>query len=95
MICKVCVLPRSRIKVEEEHPIIPLEKVKKMTLTKLASAMTLSAKCSTHSEPLQIYCFSCKKEICRDCTIIGHRDHKMEFSIMLLLRNKNSNSKNN
>ena len=35
--------------------------------------------CEVHEEPMNVYCYDCKSLICRDCTIIGHRDHRNEF----------------
>ena len=30
----------------------------------------------SHSEPLKYYCDTCDESICRDCTILTHKDHK-------------------
>ena len=36
--------------------------------------------CSNHSgEPLKLYCETCKSLICRDCTIVDHRNHDFGF----------------
>ena len=36
--------------------------------------------CPKHpDEVLKLYCFDCLVVICRDCTIIDHKDHKLDF----------------
>ena len=36
--------------------------------------------CTKHAdEVLKLYCDTCQKTICRDCTIVDHRDHKYNF----------------
>ena len=79
-ICKTCMLPHSRIKVEKEHQVVSLKEMGSMSLVELASATTSIPKCSTHSEPLKFYCFDCKMMICRDCAIIDHSDHNKQSS---------------
>ena len=34
--------------------------------------------CSSHGEPLKVYCDTCEKLICHLCTINHHRDHKCD-----------------
>ena len=36
--------------------------------------------CSKHKgETLKLFCSTCQKTICRDCTIVDHREHKYDF----------------
>ena len=79
-ICKTCMLPHSRIKVEKEHQVVSLKEMGSMSLVELASATTSIPKCSTRSEPLKFYCFDCKMMICRDCAMIDHSDHNKQSS---------------
>ena len=37
-------------------------------------------KCTIHGEPMKIFCFDCSKVICRDCTVIDHKDHNIQFN---------------
>ena len=36
-------------------------------------------KCSTHNEPLKIFCATCEELICHDCTMRIHRDHDYDL----------------
>ena len=36
-------------------------------------------KCSTHNEPLRIFCETCEELICHDCTVRIHRDHDYDL----------------
>ena len=38
-----------------------------------------AAACAEHGEPQSLFCFDCERLICRDCTIIEHKEHKFEF----------------
>ena len=35
--------------------------------------------CSTHNEPFKIFCRTCEKLICHDCTVRIHRDHDYDL----------------
>ncbi len=41
---------------------------------------TSSEKCQVHRKSLKVYCFDCHKIICRDCTMVDHKDHKFDFA---------------
>ena len=39
-------------------------------------------KCHKHKdEPLKLYCYTCHKLVCRDCTLVDHKEHKYVFVI--------------
>ena len=35
-------------------------------------------KCAEHHSKLKLFCFDCDCLICRDCAIIGHKEHRFE-----------------
>ncbi len=76
-ICNNCVLSHEKLKLFTSHEVVSLEDLKKSQ----AKAMTVRAtkKCIVHGEPLLIYCFDCDSLICRDCTMIDHKNHKSQF----------------
>ena len=39
----------------------------------------VARKCTEHDKTLKLFCFDCERLICRDCTIIEHKEHKFEF----------------
>jgi len=45
-----------------------------------AQALTPKVKCEKHKgEAKKLFCESCQELICRDCTIVDHREHQFQF----------------
>ena len=45
-------------------------------LIRLSSPKRMSSRCSKHGDYLRLYCDTCGKLICRDCTVQLHKDHR-------------------
>ena len=74
--CEYCVTAHKRINAFLGHQILSLAEVKKLG----SKALAKPAFCRKHTdEVLKLYCDTCQKTICRDCTIVDHRDHKYNF----------------
>ena len=74
--CEFCVTAHKRINATKNHQILSLTEVKKLGSKALVKPMF----CSKHkSETLKLFCSTCQKTICRDCTIVDHREHKYDF----------------
>ena len=56
-----------------------LEDLKKGGVKNIPLKEAPAAACGDHGEPIILFCFDCERLICRDCTIIEHKDHKFEF----------------
>ncbi len=67
-------------KPSSSHEVDSLQDLKQGRAKVIAAKAPRTKKCRTHEEPLIIYCFDCNTLICRDCTVIAHKDHKFEFS---------------
>ncbi len=89
-ICEDCVLSHKKLKVFSSHEVASLEDLKQGRAKQIAVAEPATKKCSIHEEPLLIYCYDCDSLICRDCTVIDHRDHKFQFSKVAAPETKNS-----
>lgn len=64
-----------------------LEEAKKMG----SAAVTKPAICKEHDgEMIKLFCETCEEAICRDCTIVKHRDHKYTFVKDIFLKGKES-----
>ena len=75
-ICQFCVTAHKRINVTKSHQILSLAEVQKLG----SKALVRSAFCVKHAgETLKMYCETCQETICRDCTIVDHREHKYSF----------------
>lgn len=74
--CEFCVTAHKRINAFKGHKILSLEEVKRVG----SKALVKPAFCEKHSgELLKLFCQTCQKTICRDCTIVDHREHKYDF----------------
>ena len=74
--CEFCVTAHNRINATRGHKVLTLEEVKRLG----SKALVKPAFCRKHTgETLKLFCQSCQKTICRDCTIVDHREHKYDF----------------
>ena len=78
-ICGDCVAIHKRIKVLAGHVVASLEDLKKGGVKNIPLKEAPAAACADHGEPMILFCFDCERLICRDCTIIEHKEHKFEF----------------
>ena len=74
--CEFCVTAHKRITATRSHKILSLEEVKRVG----SKALVKPEFCEKHGEELlKLFCQTCQKTICRDCTIVDHREHKYHF----------------
>ena len=84
-LCEFCTQGHRRGRQTKTHHLISLEEVKKSG----PSAISRPQLCKEHQgEILKLYCQSCEEVICRDCTIVKHRDHKYTFTKDAYLKSK-------
>ena len=75
-LCEFCTISHQRGRNTSSHRLMTLEEAKKMG----SAAITKPAICKEHDgEVIKLFCETCEKAICRDCTIVKHRDHKYTF----------------
>ena len=74
--CEFCVTAHKRINATKNHQILSLTEVKKLG----SKALVKPSFCSKHKgDTLKLFCSTCQKTICRDCTIVDHRGHQYDF----------------
>ncbi|XP_066270948.1 E3 ubiquitin-protein ligase TRIM45-like [Branchiostoma lanceolatum] len=80
-LCGECSLAHRRAKRTREHEIIGVAELKEKLLAKAHSVKSRSLPiCPNHEdEKLKFFCESCLRPICRDCTVLQHRDHKYGY----------------
>ena len=78
-ICAGCVAIHKKLKVFAGHVVASLEDLKKGGVKNIPLKEAPARKCVEHDKTLKLFCFDCKRLICRDCTIIEHKEHKFEF----------------
>ena len=78
-ICGDCTAIHKKIKFFAGHVVASLDDLKKGGEKNIPLKEAPARKCEEHDKTLKLFCFDCKRLICRDCTIIEHKEHKFEF----------------
>ena len=74
-LCAECDQLHKKVKAYRSHKVVPKDEVN-------AAALHRSRvhHCSVHNaEVLKLYCKTCEKLVCRDCTLVDHRQHSYTF----------------
>ena len=70
-LCAFCTQAHQRARNTRSHNLVSVEG---------SAAVTKPAVCKEHDgEVIKLFCNTCEEAICRDCTIVEHRDHKYTF----------------
>ena len=76
--CEECLKQHQRMKRLKLHTTMPLEDF--MRSPQQVIALSKPENCKDHSmQSLDLYCQTCNTLICRDCTIVDHRQHQYNF----------------
>ena len=75
-LCSVCGLDlHKRLKIYKGHNVCPIARIDAATLQSCRMPY-----CTLHTtEVLKLYCETCEKLVCRDCTLVDHREHSYKF----------------
>ena len=74
--CDFCVTAHKRFLATRGHQILSMAEVQKLG----SKALSKPSLCVKHTgETLKLFCETCQETICRDCTIVDHREHKYNF----------------
>jgi len=74
--CDFCVTAHKRFLATRGHQILSMAEVQKIG----SKALAKPSFCVKHTgETLKLFCETCQETICRDCTIVDHREHKYNF----------------
>ena len=75
-LCEFCTTGHKRGRSTKTHHLMSLEEAKQEG----PGAVTRPSLCKEHDgEILKLFCETCDEAICRDCTIVKHREHKYTF----------------
>ena len=75
-LCEFCTQAHQRGRGTSSHHVMSLEDAKQMG----SVAVRKPIFCKEHDgELLKLFCETCDEAICRDCTIVQHREHKYTF----------------
>ena len=76
-LCQKCIDIHKNWAPFNDHKITSLDEVATSASQLLSEKQEI--KCSTHNEPLKIFCGTCEELICHDCTVRIHRDHDYDL----------------
>ncbi|KAJ7392716.1 hypothetical protein OS493_010369 [Desmophyllum pertusum] len=75
-LCEFCTQAHLRARGTSTHGMVSVEEAKKMGSLVVAKPSI----CKDHKgEMTKLFCVTCEKAICRDCTVVEHREHKYTF----------------
>ena len=84
-LCEFCTQAHRRGRGTSSHGVVSIEEAKKMGPV----AVTKPSLCNEHDgELLKLFCETCEEAICRDCTIVKHREHYYTFVKDAFAKNK-------
>lgn len=74
--CDFCVTAHKRFRATRGHQMLSMAEVQKLG----SKALSKPSFCVKHTgETLKLFCETCEETICRDCTIVDHREHEYNF----------------
>ncbi|XP_048578185.1 uncharacterized protein LOC116612999 isoform X1 [Nematostella vectensis] len=84
-VCEQCISAHKRLRLLQHHTLLSLDEIKSGKL--LSKSKT--SYCTKHEgEVLKLFCESCKEVICRDCTVVDHKNHDYLFTSDVIAREK-------
>ena len=78
-LCPECLPLHNKWRTNTDHQILSLDEVASTAHQLRRAKQEQSMVCTEHNEPLKIFCESCQKLICHDCTVKKHKDHKFDL----------------
>ena len=78
LLCQTCIDKHNAWAAFTSHQILGVEDVA-TTASKLVPLKEQpTMECTSHGEPMKVYCDTCDKLICQLCTVKHHRDHECD-----------------
>ena len=75
-LCENCTIFHKKQKVTKNHTVVSIADIKSGKVKQLSQKRY----CLEHEgEELKLYCRTCEEVICRDCTIVTHKQHDYTF----------------
>lgn len=75
-LCENCTVLHEKQRATKKHILVSIAEIKSGSVKQLSKKRY----CSEHEgEELKLYCSTCQKVICRDCTIVTHKQHEYTF----------------
>ena len=81
-LCPECLHYHSKWKPNAGHQILSLDEVASTAHQLPRAKQEQSMVCTEHNEPLKIFCESCQKLICHDCTVSKHEKPLHKYNLV-------------
>ena len=80
LLCKPCHDHHKRNKILQHHQMVGLDKESLKVLPSIMKPITkrLCSQPDHEKEELEYYCETCQLLTCRDCTLVLHKDHRID-----------------
>ena len=76
-LCQFCTESHKRSRSTKQHEMLTMEELKS---NPGPQKITEKIRCPKHKdEVIKLFCKTCQTTICRDCTIVDHRQHEYGF----------------
>ena len=76
-LCQFCTESHKRYRSTKHHELLSMKKLKS---NPAPQTIAEKMRCSKHKdEMIKLFCKTCQRTICRDCTIVDHQGHKYGF----------------
>ena len=84
-ICDDCVKAHKKMRQFSAHEVVSTASLRTSIKKSGIASVPIEAqelRCQKHKdEPLKLYCYTCHVLVCRDCTLVNHKDHKYAFIV--------------
>ncbi|XP_066274689.1 uncharacterized protein [Branchiostoma lanceolatum] len=78
--CTDCVAAHQRLKPTRGHELLGKDELRERIAAGVAVTTQQGPTCSKHNgEILKFYCKTCREPVCRDCSILKHREHVYDY----------------
>ena len=77
--CAECLSFHNKWVTFVDHTVISLDEVARTDFQLLSIKPEVTMKCSSHNQPLKIYCETCHDLICSDCIVRFHKGHEYDL----------------
>ena len=77
--CAECLGVHNKWVTFVDHTVISLDEVARTAFQLPSIKPEITMKCSSHDQPLKIYCETCHDLICSDCTVRIHKGHEYDL----------------
>ena len=89
LMCTSCTGMHKNVPACASHDIVSIDDIGQSPTAPSIASHDTKAYCVKHQKnPLALFCNSCQSLICRDCTLVNHKDHQYDFIAEVVEKHK-------